>query len=316
MSQPLVSILIPAFRPTWLDLAIASALAQTVGTFELLISDDSTGQEVQSVVSKWRDPRIRYMRNPRRGQPGSNRDNLIAEARGKYIKFLFDDDLLLPNSLELLLTAAEQGGARLAFHARHYIDGLGRVLEPPMKLEWKGYAQLNSDVFFTWMVGAQVNAIGEPTCVLLHAETVKSMTTPFAVDGRRMRFLTDMALYTNMISQGHMVLGTTEVGSAFRQHAQQTSNQSYPGHSAGLFEWELLRRWSAQHGLLSPEKFAAGNPKQMQMYQPWAARYPELQAFIELAGAPEGEGYLGPRFMAALHGADSAIADRMERRAA
>lgn len=316
MSQPLVSILIPAFRPTWLDLAIASALAQTVGAFELLISDDSTGQEVQSVVSKWRDPRIRYMRNPRRGQPGSNRDNLIAEAQGKYIKFLFDDDLLLPHSLELLLTGAEQRGARMVFHARHFIDSVGRVLEPPLKLDWQGYAKINSDIFFTWMVGAQVNAIGEPTCVLLRTETVKSMTAPFALDGRRMRFLTDMALYTNIINNGHLILGTTEVGSAFRLHGQQTSNQSYPGHSAGLFEWELLRRWSVQHGLLSPEKFAAGNPKQMQMYEQWAARYPELKAFIELAGAREDDGYLGPRFMAALHDADSAIATRMESHAA
>jgi hypothetical protein len=316
MSTPLVSILIPAFRPTWLDLAITSALAQTIGNFELLISDDSAGQEVQSVVSKWQDPRIRYMRNPRCGQPGSNRDNLIAEARGKYIKFLFDDDFLFPNSLELLLTAAEQHGARLAFHARHFINGLGCVLEPPLKLDWRGFAQITSDIFFTWMVGAQVNAIGEPTCVLLHTETLKSMTTPFAVDGRRMRFLTDMALYTNIISQGHLVLGTTEVGSAFRQHGQQTSNQSYPGHSAGLFEWELLRRWSTQRGLLSSDKFTAGNAKQMQMYEQWATRYPELKAFIALAGATEDEGYLGPRFMAALNGADSAIAERMERKAA
>lgn len=316
MSQPLVSILIPAFRPTWLDLTISSALAQTVGDFELLISDDSTSQDVQSVVSKWRDPRIRYMRNPRRGQPGSNRDNLIAEARGKYLKFLFDDDFLFPHSLQLLLTAAEQSAARLVFHARHFIDGVGRVLESPLKLDWQGYAQITSEIFFTWMIGAQVNAIGEPTCILLHSETIKSMPTPFAVDGRRMRYLTDMALYTNMISQGHLVLGTTEVGSAFRQHAQQTSSQSYPGHSAGLFEWELLRRWSIEHGLLSPEKFAAGNVKQMQMYQAWAARYPELQAFIDLAGAREDEGYLGPHFMVALDRADSMIAARMQSQAA
>ena len=312
MSQPLVSILIPAFRPTWLDLAIASALAQTVRAFELLISDDSAGQDVQSVVSKWRDPRIRYMRNPHRGEPGSNRDNLIAEARGKYIKFLFDDDLLLPHSLELLLLAAEKGGARLAFHARHFIDDLGRVLEPPMKLAWQGFAELNADIFFTWMVANQLNAIGEPTCVLLHTETIKSMTKPFAIDGRRMRFLTDVALYTNIISQGHRVLGTTEVGSAFRVHGQQTSNHTYPGHSAGLFEWELLRRWGAQRGLLSPDHFAAGTPKQMQMYQVWLERYPELKPFLELAGAREDEGYLGPRFMSALGAADCAIAARMQ----
>ena len=52
MNAPSVSILIPAFRPDWLDVAVASALAQTHNDFELLVSDDSAGDAVASVMSK------------------------------------------------------------------------------------------------------------------------------------------------------------------------------------------------------------------------------------------------------------------------
>ena len=118
-AAPSVSILIPAFRPTWINEAIQSALAQTFTDFELIISDDSADDEVEKLVSTWSDRRLQYFRNPTRGAPGSNRDFLISRARGEYIKFLFDDDFLYPHSLELLLSMASRTGCALAFHSRN-----------------------------------------------------------------------------------------------------------------------------------------------------------------------------------------------------
>jgi glycosyltransferase involved in cell wall biosynthesis len=56
--MPVVSILIPAFRPTWLDIAIKSALAQTYTDFELLVSDDCPNDGVRKTMEKWNDPRL------------------------------------------------------------------------------------------------------------------------------------------------------------------------------------------------------------------------------------------------------------------
>ena len=307
MSQPAVSILVPAFRPQWLDVAIASALAQTHADFELLVSDDSAGRDIESVMSKWDDPRVRYFRNPRRGEPGSNRNHLIEAARGEYLKFLFDDDFLMPRSVELLLQAARDSGARLAFHARRLVDERGVVIDAPMLVPAGQVNLLPPAWFFEKLVGECANPIGEPSNILVHAQTLRSMATPFGLDGRRMRFLTDVSLYTNFAAQGHGIVGVGYFGSAFRQHGSQTSGTSYPGYSAGYYEWELLRRWSTDAGLLSRAHFERGHARQLGLYRHFAPNYPELGAFIDLDGAAENGRYLGPRFMQALSLADTTI---------
>ena len=307
MTRPSVSILIPAFRPDWLDVAVASALAQTHADFELLVSDDSAGSAIESVMAKWEDPRIRYVRNPRRGEPGANRNLLIDQARGDYLKFLFDDDFLLPHSVELLLRAARESGAKLVFHARHLVDEVGRLLASPRLVEAGSIAVLPPSFLFEKLIGECANPIGEPTNILLDAAALRAMALPFALDGRRMRFLTDVALYTNFAAQGHTIAGIGYHGSAFRQHGSQTSGTQYAGYSAGYYEWELLRRWSVDAGLLAARRFEAGHAKQMTFYRQWAPQFPELDNFIALDGAADDARYLGPRFMEALSLADMTI---------
>jgi glycosyltransferase involved in cell wall biosynthesis len=301
-AAPSVSILIPALRPNWLDVAIASALAQTHTDFELLISDDSPDTHIEAVVSKWDDPRIRYMRNPDRGAPGANRDHLLGQARGEYLKFLFDDDFLLPRSVEVLLHACRVTGARLAFHARHLVDENGRPLASPQPVKPGAIVALDQTTFFTQLIAECANPIGEPTNVLLHAATLRSMDAPFGLDGRRMRFLTDVALYTNFATGGHGIAGVGYFGSAFRQHASQASGSRGPGHSAGYFEWDLLRRWSVDGGLLAGDIYAKTATKLIGLYRQMEPNYPELGPLRALAeqGLADGAPALDPNFLEAL----------------
>jgi glycosyltransferase involved in cell wall biosynthesis len=296
MTSPLVSIVIPAYKPQWLGVAIESALNQTFTDFELLISDDSSGTEISNVVANWQDKRIQYVKNPDRGVPGANRDYLISLAKGEYIKFLFDDDFLLPRSVEVLLEAVQVSGCKLAFHNRHVVNDSGQIIESPEFLTGQGFAQISPELFFEQTVGSLHNRIGEPSNILMHTNTLKSMRNPFAMCGRRMRFLTDMALYANVAAQGHGIVGAAEFGSAFRRHGGQTSNQTYSGFSAGLFEWELLRRWAVDNRLLSESVYNAGNPNQMAMYTGWVNKYPELKSFIQLNGAPYKNNYMSGAF--------------------
>ncbi|WP_449373273.1 glycosyltransferase family 2 protein [Arthrobacter psychrolactophilus] len=96
-SQPLVSILIPAFnRPDYLELALESALFQTYQNIEVIIGDDSTTDEVEELVRTKYLPNygnIKYWRNAvNKGQYENDLD-LIRSARGEFINFLMDDDL-------------------------------------------------------------------------------------------------------------------------------------------------------------------------------------------------------------------------------
>lgn len=315
MTTPLVSILIPAFRTTWLDLAIASAVAQTVRDVEIIVSDDTQDERVANIVQKWSDPRIRYMKNPNRGLICTNRNNLIAHARGRYLKFLFDDDFLLPHSIESLLSAVESSGAKLAFHSRHVVDGDGCVLASPQLVTGTAPQRLSRDFFFNQLIAHAANLIGEPSNILIDTAGIPDLQRLFTIQQRHMGFLSDVALYANFMRLDLGIVGVAQFGSAFRVHAQQTSGAGYAGYSAGLFEWDLFRRWSAECGYMSRDAFEQGREMQRQMYQTHVARFPELAYFNRLnAQAPQAH-FLTRDFMEALNLGYSTIALRKFARA-
>ena len=125
-----------------------------------------------------------------------------------------------------------------------------------------------------------------------------------------MGFLSDMALYSNFMHHGLGVVGTGEFGSAFRVHDGQNSGQGFAGFSAGVFEWELLRRWAADHGHLSADDFAVANPLQMNLYGQFLGKFPELGTFMRIDGRHRGERFLDADFNAALDLAYNTIAVR------
>src|SRR5262249_41108536 len=65
MQNPLVSIVITAYatRPDYLSTAIQSALGQTWGNLEVIVSDDSPDQSLRVLVEQFADPRVRYRHN-------------------------------------------------------------------------------------------------------------------------------------------------------------------------------------------------------------------------------------------------------------
>ncbi len=100
----LVSICIPTFRrPEFLSAALESCAAQTYGSFEVVIGDDSPDDTSEQVVDRFRNRRewtISYRRHtPSLGQ-NANVSDLFRRAQGDRIVLLHDDDRLLPNALE------------------------------------------------------------------------------------------------------------------------------------------------------------------------------------------------------------------------
>ncbi|KNX76800.1 glycosyl transferase family 2 [Pseudomonas sp. 250J] len=93
----LVSIAIPAFNPDFLHAALMSALSQDYPNLEVLVCDDSRGDEICRIVDdviKQTDKPVRYLRNPQTLGFGRNLLMCVEQARGQLIKFLCDDDLL------------------------------------------------------------------------------------------------------------------------------------------------------------------------------------------------------------------------------
>ena len=119
MLKPEVSILLPVrqWRPTT-EAAIASILAQTMTSFELLLIGQ---QDVEQLaVQLPQDPRIRAVARRQPGIVGALNTGL-AEARGQYIARMDDDDIAYPERLAVQLahlhgpTATQLCSCRIRF---------------------------------------------------------------------------------------------------------------------------------------------------------------------------------------------------------
>lgn len=101
-----VSILIPVFnREKFIFNCIQSALEQTFSNFEVIVVDNASTDSTWEICQYFakHDSRVRVYRNEFNIGPVQNWLRCAAEARGDYGKFLFSDDLMFPEFLEVAL---------------------------------------------------------------------------------------------------------------------------------------------------------------------------------------------------------------------
>jgi glycosyltransferase involved in cell wall biosynthesis len=99
----LFSVIIPAYKRSYLSEAMQSVLAQTYSSLELIVVNDASPEDLDSVVAAFDDPRIHYYKNERNCGAVHVVDNwniCLSYAKGDYVVCMGDDDRLLPNCLE------------------------------------------------------------------------------------------------------------------------------------------------------------------------------------------------------------------------
>lgn len=83
---------------------IDSILGQTVQDFELIISDDCSTDDTFAIVNEYcmKDSRLRIYKNTTNIGYRRNFENLVPKCKGDYVAFCDQDDIWLPNHLEIL----------------------------------------------------------------------------------------------------------------------------------------------------------------------------------------------------------------------
>jgi glycosyltransferase involved in cell wall biosynthesis len=100
--MPKVSVILPCYNGSrWISNAIDSVLRQTYSDFELLVIDDGSTDSSRIVISPFLgDGRVHYSYEENRGFSAAvNRG--IKESSGSLIGFIGQDDLWMPNKLEV-----------------------------------------------------------------------------------------------------------------------------------------------------------------------------------------------------------------------
>lgn len=112
MSTPAISVVMPVFNGArWLPESLDSIVRQEVPGLEVIVIDDGSTEEIESVV-RAHCPAAGYFRQVNRG-PAAARNAGVARARGACVAFLDQDDTWPDGSLAARLRALADHPAAL-----------------------------------------------------------------------------------------------------------------------------------------------------------------------------------------------------------
>lgn len=171
---PPVSICVPTYNSEDSIIeTLRSALDQSYADFELLVVDDGSSDATVELARGLADERVRVVANPENLGQARNTDRCIALARGRLVKFLHSDDLLLPDCLARMVPIFEaHPEVGLVFGRRRVEGGSDRWRQRygELHLGFRDLREVNSGsrLLGQWIdAGIPSNWIGEPSSVMV-----------------------------------------------------------------------------------------------------------------------------------------------------
>ncbi len=225
-----VSICIPTYNGArYLEACLDSVLSQTYKDIEILAIDDGSMDATIEILERYAasDPRIRLVRNEHNLGLVGNWNRCIELARGEWIKFVFQDDLISPNCLEKLITASAQGVSFITCKRDYLFDEgtsndvqqfyfdnqrlIDSIFPESCSLSAQEYCQLALD-----RIG--MNFVGEPTSVMLKKDVFEhyGRFNPHLIMSCDLEYWTRVAIHTGLVY-------VSENLATFRVHKGATS---------------------------------------------------------------------------------------------
>ena len=256
--DPLVSILIPAFRPDFFKQSLSSALSQTYQNIEILIGDDSLGDDIEAIVNSFdfKHVPVTYIKNPIRLKERENMFQLFRLSKGDYIKFLNHDDILYPTCIETMAPILTNfSEIKLVTSKRRIIDKNGANLfefNLPMKIE--------TDVVFYGdkivnLMSEFDNFVGEPTTAIFRKNDLRHIKPHFislnntpGVPGAP----GDVIMWINLLGQGSCAF-LNSILSATRSHEGQSQLQPYFRDHV-ISGWDFIRSQLKKMGYINDNR--------------------------------------------------------------
>jgi glycosyltransferase involved in cell wall biosynthesis len=204
--------------------AIESVLAQDFRDFELIIVDDCSGDETEEIVKGYAsgDPRVIFKVNDCNLGLVANWNLCLKMARGRYVKFLFQDDIFISGEcLRKMVEILDADPAvSLVASSRRLINGDSEVLKDESFFR----SSVSTDGFdiIRYSILKHGNIIGEPSAVLFRkAQSVRGFNQNY-------RQIVDLEMWFHLLEQGRFVY-IEEPLCGFRVHSGQQTHKNVRG---------------------------------------------------------------------------------------
>jgi len=193
VTTPTVSVIIPAYNGAELiGETLHSLAAQTLTDWEAIVVDDVSSDTTREVVAAWPDRRVRLICNEQNSGPVRTRNRAAAEARGRYVAGLDQDDLCLPDRFarQVAFLDAHAEVALLATAADFLCDGV---------VSASSYAPVTTPALLAWLTRIE-NPIVWST-VMVRADVTRTLA-PFTRP--EILYAEDFDLYHRVQSLGRI----------------------------------------------------------------------------------------------------------------
>ena len=136
---PSVSIIVPIYKvEQYIARCLDSIKEQTFTDYEVIMIDDGSPDRSGEIAERYTaDPRFRLFRQSNAGV-GAVRNRGLFLARGEYIAFVDSDDMIKPDHLDKLYSAAAKGNADIVCCSYCCCDENGKHLRPSMIRKHRG----------------------------------------------------------------------------------------------------------------------------------------------------------------------------------
>lgn len=284
-----VTVCVPVYNGArYLRECLDSVLAQTRTEFDVLVVDDRSSDDSLKIARSYaeHDARVKIHENEKNQGLVGNWNRCVQLARGDWIKFCFQDDVLKPHCLEEMLRAGRELNKPLVVCQRgfmiegnvseeqrdffsRYTDAIGKFQSANFKEARSQSAAftVSADKMCELMIGSilswgpddvvSCNFVGEPTAVMFRRE-LASQAGGF---DRNLVQLCDLEFWYRVGARDGLAFVPRELAS-FRVHgdaASQNNNRRYSFRKARIDALLLLR------ALAKSERHAS--------FQAWMSRH-------------------------------------------
>lgn len=173
-----VSICIPTYNgERYLEETLNSVLNQTYDNFEVIIVDDQSSDNTWEILNRYatQDDRIRLFNNEHNLGLVGNWNRCIELAGSEWIKFVFQDDIIRNDCLELMMIGANNNEPLIFCHRNFFFDSkVDHTIQnaymaiPHIDDIFSGTDLISPRQICQAVLTDSRNFFGEPTSTLIH----------------------------------------------------------------------------------------------------------------------------------------------------